>query len=202
MKTVAIVDYGVGNLKSVSNALAYVGQGAVITGDAAELERADAVILPGVGAFPDAAGKLRETGLDQALLAQAGRKPILGICLGMQLLFDWGEEGRRCDGLGLIGGSVERIQTEFKLPHIGWNSLTFPNASPLFRGLDEGTYVYFVHTYCGRAAREEAVIAVTQYGPPVTAAVARNGVYGCQFHPEKSGEAGLQILENFGDLIQ
>lgn len=201
MKTTAIVDYGVGNLKSVSNAMAYLGQQTLITGDPAELERADAIILPGVGAFPDAADRLRETGLDSVLRRQVGRKPILGICLGMQLLFDRGEEGRRCEGLGLVGGSVVRIQTEFKLPHIGWNSLSFPNPSPLFRGLDEGTYVYFVHTYCGCAARREDVIAETQYGPPVTAAVAHNGVYGCQFHPEKSGEAGLKILKNFGDLI-
>ena len=198
----AIVDYGVGNLKSVSNAMAYIGQKTLITGDAGELERADAVILPGVGAFPDAAEKLRQTGLDRAVLAQAGRKPILGICLGMQLLFEWGEEGERCEGLGLVSGSVERIQTSLKLPHIGWNSLAFPNPSPLFRGLDGGAYVYFVHSFCGHAKREEDVIARTEYGPPVTAAVARNGVYGCQFHPEKSGEAGLQILKNFGDLIQ
>ncbi len=202
MKTTAIVDYGVGNLKSVSNAMAYLGQQTLITGDPAELERADAIMLPGVGAFPDAAERLRETGLDGVLRRQAGRKPILGICLGMQLLFDWGEEGRHCEGLGLVEGSVARIQTDFKLPHIGWNSLSFPNPSPLFRGLDEGTYVYFVHTYCGRAAQREDVIAETQYGPTVTAAVAHNGVYGCQFHPEKSGEAGLQILKNFGELIQ
>lgn len=202
MKTVAIVDYGVGNLKSVSNALTFIGQNTLITGEAGEIERADAVLLPGVGAFPDAADKLREYGLDKAVLAQAGRKPILGICLGMQLLFDWGEEGKRCEGLGLVSGSVERILTGFKLPHIGWNSLSFPNSSPLFRGLDEGVYVYFVHSYCGHAARQEDVIAVTQYGPVVAAAVAHNGVYGCQFHPEKSGEAGLQILKNFGELIQ
>lgn len=202
MKTVAIVDYGVGNLKSVSNALAYVGQNALVTGEAGEIEGADAVLLPGVGAFPDAADKLREHGLDKAVLAQAGRKPILGICLGMQLLFDWGEEGRRRPGLGLIHGSVERIQTDLKLPHIGWNSLSFPNPSLLFRGLPEGAYVYFVHSYRGYAAGGEDVIAETQYGGPVTAAVAHNGVYGCQFHPEKSGEVGLQILKNFGELIQ
>ena len=200
MKYAAIVDYGVGNLKSVSNAMAYIGQRTLITGDAAELERADAVILPGVGAFPDAADKLRETGLDKVLLSQAGRKPILGICLGMQLLFDRGEEGRNCKGLELVGGSVELIQTEFKLPHIGWNSLEFQNGSPLFQGLDNGTYVYFVHSFCGYAAHEEDVIARTQYGPSIVAAVSHNGVYGCQFHPEKSGEAGLQILKNFGDL--
>lgn len=200
MSYTAIVDYGVGNLKSVANAMAYIGQETQITGDPAELERADAIILPGVGAFPDAADKLRQTRLDEAILKQAGHKPILGICLGMQLLFDRGEEGRSCEGLGLVGGCVERIQTEFKLPHIGWNSLTFQNNSPLFRGLDNGAYVYFVHSYCGCAQREEDVIARTQYGPPVVAAVSHNGVYGCQFHPEKSGETGLQILKNFGEL--
>lgn len=200
MNYTAIVDYGVGNLKSVVNAMNYVGRNTMVTGNAAELERADSIILPGVGAFPDAADKLRETGLDQTLLAQAGRKPILGICLGMQLLFDRGEEGRSCKGLGLVNGSVELIQTDFKLPHIGWNSLELQNGSPLFRGLDDGTYVYFVHSFCGYAAHEEDVIARTQYGPSVVAAVSHNGVYGCQFHPEKSGEAGLHILKNFGDL--
>ena len=202
MKYTAIVDYGVGNLKSVANAMAYLGQDTLVTGDAAELERADAIILPGVGAFPDAADKLRQTGLDKALLEQAGRKPILVICRGLQLLFDWGEEGRRCEGLGLVSGCVERIQTDLKLPHIGWNSLTFQNNSPLFRGLDDGAYVYFVHSYCGHAQREEDVIASTEYGPSVVAAVSHNGVYGCQFHPEKSGEVGLQILQNFGELNQ
>lgn len=200
MKYTAIVDYGVGNLKSVANAMAYIGKQTMVTGDAGELECADAIILPGVGAFPDAADKLRDTGLDQALLGQAGRKPILGICLGMQLLFDRGEEGRCCKGLGLVGGSVDKIQTDFKLPHIGWNSLTFQNNSPLFRGLDDGAYVYFVHSYCGYADQEADVIARTQYGPSVVAAVSHNGVYGCQFHPEKSGEVGLQILKNFGEL--
>lgn len=202
MGCTAIVDYGVGNLKSVSNAMAYVGQDTLITGEARELERADAVILPGVGAFPDAADKLRQTGLAQAVLAQVGRKPILGICLGMQLLFDWGEEGRVCEGLGLVSGSVKLIQTQYKLPHIGWNSLELQNGSPLFRGLDNGTYVYFVHSFCGCTAHEEDVIARTQYGPSVVAAVARGGVYGCQFHPEKSGEAGLLILKNFGEMTR
>lgn len=202
MKYAAVVDYGVGNLKSVTNAMAHIGLATLVTGDPAELERADAVILPGVGAFPDAAGKLKQTGLGPAVARQAGRKPILGICLGMQLLFDWGEEGKRCEGLRLVSGNVGRIQTEFKLPHIGWNSLTFQNSSPLFRGLDDGTYVYFVHSYCGYASDEKDVIARTQYGPSVVAAVAHGGVYGCQFHPEKSGEAGLQILKNFGELIQ
>ena len=202
MKYTAIVDYGVGNLKSMANAMAYIGQETLVTGKAEELEWADAIILPGVGAFPDAADKLRESGLDKVLLEQAGHKPILGICLGMQLLFEQGEEGKPCKGLGLVGGSVKRIQTGLKLPHIGWNSLSFSNDSPLFRGLEDGVYVYFVHSFCGQAAREEDVIARTQYGPSVVAAVSHNGVYGCQFHPEKSGEVGLQILKNFGDLIR
>ncbi len=196
----AVVDYGVGNLKSVTNAMHYLGLETRITGEAGELERAEAIILPGVGAFPDAAEKLRGTGLDRVLIAQAGKKPILGICLGMQLLFDRGEEGRDCKGLGLVGGNVGRIVTEYKLPHIGWNSLRLQNHSPLFAGLPEHSYVYFVHSFCGYAAGEEDVIARTEYGPSVVAAVAKNGVYGCQFHPEKSGEAGLQILRNFGGL--
>ena len=196
----AILDYDVGNLKSVTNAMRYLGFDTRITSDPAELERADAIILPGVGAFPDAAEKLRAPGLDKTLLAQAEKKPILGICLGMQLLFDRGEEIRPCAGLGLVHGSVRRLETDRKLPHIGWNSLAFQNHSPLFRGLDDGVYVYFVHTFCGVADRESDVIARTEYGPSVVAAVSCGNVYGCQFHPEKSGETGLVILKNFGEL--
>ena len=196
----AIVDYGVGNLRSVTNAMAYLGLETKVTGGAGELERADAIILPGVGAFPDAAEKLRGTGLDKTILAQAGKKPILGICLGMQLLFELGEEVRPCAGLGLVGGSVKRIETSHKLPHIGWNSLTFPNPSPRFAGGEEGSYVYFVHSFCAVASDPATVLARTDYGVPVTAAVGKGSVYGCQFHPEKSGEVGLQILKNFGGL--
>ena len=196
----AIVDYGVGNLKSIANALGYLGLSSEITGQPDGLERADALILPGVGAFPDAADKLRQTGLDKAVLAQAEKKPVLGICLGMQLLFDEGEEVRPCQGLGLVSGTVRKIATELKLPHIGWNNLTFPNPSPLFKGVEPGSYVYFVHTFCALPARPGDVLAVTDYGGPVTAAVGRGNVYGCQFHPEKSGETGLQILRNFGEL--
>ena len=196
----AIVDYGVGNLKSVTNAMKHLGLETRITGRAEELERADAIILPGVGAFPDAAERLRAPGLDKLLAEQAERKPILGICLGMQLLFDTGEEVRPCKGLGLVPGSVRKIATGRKLPHIGWNSLRFPSPSPLFAGLEEGCFVYFVHSFCAVADREGDVIAVTDYGVPVVAAVGRGNVYGCQFHPEKSGEVGLQILKNFGGL--
>ena len=201
MKSItAIVDYGVGNLKSVTNAMTYLGLSSIITSDPAELERSDAIVLPGVGAFPDAAEKLRAPGLDRVLAAQAARKPILGICLGMQLLFDEGEEVRPCRGLGLVPGRVKRIVTDRKLPHIGWNSLHFQNDAPIFRGLPEDAFVYFVHTFCGEAAREEDVIARTDYGASVVAAVRCGNVYGCQFHPEKSGEAGLLILKNFGEL--
>ena len=200
MGRIAIVDYGVGNLKSVTNAMDYLGLKTCITSDRKELELADAIILPGVGAFPDAADKLRSTGLDQVLLAQAEQKPILGICLGMQLLLDRGEEVRECAGLGLVPGCVRKIETSLKLPHIGWNSLSFPNPSPLFAGVEAGSYVYFVHSFCAVADDPATVIAQTDYGVPVTAAVQKGNVYGCQFHPEKSGEVGLQILRNFGGL--
>ena len=196
----AIVDYGVGNLRSIANAMDYLGLDTAVTADAGALERADAIILPGVGAFPDAAEKLRAAGLDRVLLAQAEKKPVLGICLGMQLLLDEGEEVRPCRGLGLVPGRVERIPTGLKLPHIGWNSLSLQNDAPLFRSLPQGAWVYFVHSYCAVPEREEDVIARTDYGASVVAAVRRGNVYGCQFHPEKSGEVGLQILKNFGEL--
>lgn len=196
----AIVDYGVGNLKSVSNAMDYLGKQTRITSSPRELELADAVILPGVGAFPDAADKLRGMGLDALLRELAGKKPMLGICLGMQLLFERGEEVRPCAGLGLVPGCVRRIETGRKLPHIGWNSLRFPNPSPLFHGVGEGAYVYFVHSFCGVADRPGQVAAVTDYGTQVVAAVQNGTVFGCQFHPEKSGEVGLTILKNFAEL--
>lgn len=200
MHMTAIVDYGVGNLKSVTNAMKYVGLDTQITNNPSVLERADAIILPGVGAFPDAAERLRNSGLDRELLDQSSKKPILGICLGMQLLFDTSEEIRDCAGLGLIEGGVKRIETDRKLPHIGWNRLTFQNDRSLFQGLDDGAFVYFVHTFCGIAAKEEDVSARTEYGSSIVAAVSHGNVYGCQFHPEKSGEVGLQILKNFGEL--
>ncbi len=197
---IAILDYDVGNLKSISNALSYLGFSCLITGEGREVETADALILPGVGAFPDAADKLKRTGLDEILRKQGEMKPILGICLGMQLLFQDSDEGRVCPGLDLIPGHVRRIPTSLKLPHIGWNSLTFTQNSPLFRHIDEHSAVYFVHSYAAAQVPPEALLAVTDYGVPVTAAVGRGNVYGCQFHPEKSGEVGLQILRNFGDL--
>ena len=196
----AIVDYGVGNLMSVSNAMHYLGFETKITSNATELELADSILLPGVGAFPDAADKLRGPGLDQVLIAESKKKPILGICLGMQLLLERGEEVRPCKGLGSVKGSVRKIDTALKLPHIGWNELHFQNDSPLFRGIDEGAYVYFVHSFCAVAADESQVIARTDYGASVVAAVQSGNVFGTQFHPEKSGEIGLAMLKNFGEM--
>ena len=196
----AIVDYGVGNLMSVSNAMHYLGFETKITSDAKELELADYILLPGVGAFPDAADKLRGPGLDQVLIAESKKKPILGICLGMQLLLERGEEVRPCEGLGFVKGSVRKIDTALKLPHIGWNELHFQNDSPLFRGIDEGAYVYFVHSFCAAAEDESQVIARTDYGASVVAAVQSGNVFGTQFHPEKSGEIGLAMLKNFGEM--
>ena len=194
------MDYGVGNLMSVSNAMHYLGFETKITSDAKELELADSILLPGVGAFPDAADKLRGPGLDQVLIAESQKKPILGICLGMQLLLERGEEVRPCEGLGFVKGSVRKINTALKLPHIGWNELHFQNDSPLFRGIDEGAYVYFVHSFCAVAEDESQVIARTDYGASVVAAVQNGNVFGTQFHPEKSGEIGLAMLKNFGEL--
>lgn len=202
MSYIAVVDYGVGNLKSVSNAFAYLGIETKITGDPDELELAQAIVLPGVGAFPDAADKLRATGLDQSVVKQGRKKPVLGICLGMQLLLDRGEEVRPCPGLGVIKGVCARIPTEEKLPHIGWNSLTFPNRFPLFEGVDEGSYVYFVHSFSAQHTDPDQVSAVSQYGVPVIAAVQNGNFFGCQFHPEKSGETGLAILQNFAGLTR
>ena len=196
----AIVDYGVGNLMSVSNAMHYLGFETKITSDAKELELADSILLPGVGAFPDAADKLRGPGLDQVLIAESKKKPILGICLGMQLLLERGEEVRPCEGLGFVKGSVRKINTALKLPHIGWNELHFQNDSPLFHGIDEGAYVYFVHSFCAVAEDESQVIARTDYGASVVAAVQNGNVFGTQFHPEKSGEIGLAMLKNFGEM--
>ena len=196
-----VLDYGIGNIGSILNMIKKVGaQGAAVR-TAEELSRCDRLILPGVGRFDAGMALLCRSGMRRALdRAVAQGVPLLGICLGMQLLFDVGEEVRECGGLGLVHGSVRRIKTDRKLPHIGWNSLSLQNHSPLFRGLEEGAWVYFVHSFCGVAEHETDVIARTEYGPSLVAAVSHGNVYGCQFHPEKSGEAGLQILRNFGGL--
>jgi glutamine amidotransferase len=202
MGYIAVIDYGVGNLMSVNNAMEYLGFSTKVTADAKELERADGIILPGVGAFPDAAERLQQSGLMDVLRKESQHKPMLGICLGMQLLFQQGTEVRPAQGLGLVPGTVELIQTPYKLPHIGWNSLKYPNPSPLFAGLPEDIYVYFVHSYWGKAADPANVIATTDYGTTVTAAVQNGLVFGTQFHPEKSGDIGLAMLKNFGGLTK
>ncbi|MBQ8319690.1 MAG: imidazole glycerol phosphate synthase subunit HisH [Clostridia bacterium] len=201
---VAIVDYGVGNLFSLVSSLRALGVDAVVSGDKETLIRAEKIILPGVGAFGDAAEKLFSSGLAETLQAEAKKgKPLLGICLGMQLLFDRSYEYGEHKGLGLIEGSIrpieEVIPSSLKIPHIGWNALHFKGNSPIFKYLKEGDYVYFVHSYYG-AGCEKSVIATAEYGAFLTAAVQNGNVYGCQFHPEKSGEVGLKILKAFCEL--
>lgn len=201
---VAIVDYGVGNLFSLKSSLTAIGADVVVTSDAEVLAKADQIILPGVGAFADAARKLRESGLDSVLreLAASG-KPLMGICLGMQMLFEKSYEYGEHEGLGLIPGSVKPIAdvipADYKIPHIGWNALHFRRENPLFTYIHEGDCVYFVHSYYA-ADCDDAVIATAEYGPELTAAVTRGNVYGCQFHPEKSGAVGLAILRAFIEL--
>ncbi|MBQ7320705.1 MAG: imidazole glycerol phosphate synthase subunit HisH [Clostridia bacterium] len=199
---IAVVDYGVGNLFSLRSSLETIGADVIVTGDADELRRADKIILPGVGAFEDAAAKLRESGLDEVLRAEAAAgKPIMGICLGMQMLFEKSLEYGEHKGLGLIRGTVRPIADvipgDLKIPHIGWNALHFgAEKHGLFRYLQEGDCVYFVHSYYA-ADCEESVIATAEYGAELTAAVANGNVCGCQFHPEKSGDVGLNILRAF-----
>ena len=201
---IAIIDYGVGNLFSLRSSLAAVGAQAVVTGDPAVICGADKLILPGVGAFADAAELLRRSGLDRVVCDEArSGKPLLGICLGMQLLLEESLEYGRHPGLGLIPGTVAPIRdvipASYKVPHIGWNALHFPKdrpVHPLFSRIQEGDCVYFVHSYYG-AHCSDSVIATAEYGPELTAAVARDNVMGVQFHPEKSGAVGLAILAAF-----
>ncbi|MBQ3370282.1 MAG: imidazole glycerol phosphate synthase subunit HisH [Mogibacterium sp.] len=201
---IAIIDYGVGNLFSLKSSLKEIGAEAVVTSDEKVIAEADRIILPGVGAFEDAARKLRESGMADVVKREAAAgKPMMGICLGMQLMFDVGYEYGKHEGLGLISGSVrpiaDVIPADYKIPHIGWNLLKFKGESPLFKYIKEGDYVYFVHSYYA-AECDESVIAVTEYGTDLTAAVANGNVYGCQFHPEKSGEVGMKILKAFVEL--
>ena len=203
---IAIIDYGVGNLFSLCSSLKSIGAEAVVTPDPAVIRAADRVILPGVGAFADAAEKLRATGLDQVLLEEAARgKKIMGICLGMQMLFEESHEYGIHKGLGLIPGRVVPmagyIPEGLKIPHIGWNPLIIKGESkhPLLKYVNEGDCVYFVHSYFATDCTE-SVIATAEYGKELTAAVAKDNVMGCQFHPEKSGRVGLSILKAFCEL--
>ena len=197
---VAIIDYDAGNIKSVEKALHYLGEEAVITRDRDTILGADRVILPGVGAFGDAMEKLRTYELDkviQEVIAQ--NTPFLGICLGLQLLFESSEESEGVEGLGILKGKVVRLpeESDLKIPHIGWNSLKYPNPGRLFTGIAEDSYVYFVHSYYLQAKDPSIVTATTEYGTLIHASVEQGNVFACQFHPEKSSEVGMQILKNF-----
>ena len=197
---VAIIDYDAGNIKSVEKAIDYLGEEAVITRDRDTILGADRVILPGVGAFGDAMDKLRTYGLDKVIQEVVGQNtPFLGICLGLQLLFESSEESEGVEGLGILKGKVVRLpeESDLKIPHIGWNSLKYPNSGRLFTGIAEDSYVYFVHSYYLQAKDPSIVTATTEYGTLIHASVEQGNVFACQFHPEKSSEVGMQILKNF-----
>ena len=200
---IAIIDYGVGNLFSLSSSLKCIGAESVITADPEVIRKADRVILPGVGAFGDAINKLRETGLDKIVIEQAeAGKPLMGICLGMQLLFEKGYEYGVHEGLGLLNGDVVSMEgvipAELNIPHMGWNRLDICSENTLLRNTKEGDCVYFVHSYYATNC-DDSVIATAEYGAKLTAAVQNGNVMGCQFHPEKSGNVGLDILRAFNE---
>jgi len=199
---IAIVDYGAGNIFSVKNALDYLGLESRLVSDKDSIKNADAVILPGVGAFPSAMKMLENSGLVETIKEEAVKKPFLGICLGMQLIFEKGYEFKECDGLGLIKGSVRKMESEdLIIPHMGWNKLEKLNYCKLLKNIGDNEYVYFVHSYKAECDDKD-ISAYCEYGGRVPALV-HDGkyVYGAQFHPEKSGETGLKILKNFGGLI-
>ncbi len=198
---IAIIDYGVGNLFSLQSSFKAIGAEAVVTKDKTVIENADKLILPGVGAFEDAAGKLRESGLGDVLKNEVQKgKTVMGICLGMQLLFDKSYEFGVHEGLGLIPGNIvpfaDKIDKSFQIPQIGWNELKIYDGSTIFKNINNGDFVYFVHSYYAECDKKY-VLATSDYGMEFTAAVGRDNVFGCQFHPEKSGEVGLNILRGF-----
>ena len=201
---IAIIDYGVGNLFSLSSSFKALGFDTVVTGDEKVIRQADKLILPGVGAFEDAIAKLRDSGLDKVIIDEVSKgKKILGICLGMQMLFEKSYEYGVHIGLGLLKGEVipmeNSIPKDLKIPHIGWNVLKFNGSSPLFKYIKDGDHVYFVHSFYADNCKN-SVIATTEYGKELTAAVAKDNIFGCQFHPEKSGEVGLAILKAFCEM--
>lgn len=200
---IAILDYDAGNIKSVEKALTFLGEERVVTRDASTILRADKVILPGVGAFGEAMNRLQAYGLVEPVRRVVAQgTPFLGICLGLQLLFESSEESPGVQGLGLLKGQIRRIPATpgCKVPHMGWNSLKLRPQSRLFRGIEDGAYVYFVHSYYLEAKEEAVVAATTDYGTHIHAAVERENLFACQFHPEKSGSVGLKILKNFAAL--
>lgn len=200
---VAVIDYDAGNIKSVQKALEHLGGQVSVTRDRDEILAADRVILPGVGNFGDAMAKINSFGLDAVIREAAERKtPFLGICLGLQLLFEESEESPGVKGLGLLPGKIIRIPKAegLKVPQIGWNALKYPSEGQLFQGVAEGSYVYFVHSYYLQAQEKDIVKATVEYGVSVEASVEKENIFACQFHPEKSSDAGLQILKNFLEI--
>ena len=200
---IAIIDYDAGNLKSVEKALQSIGEDTIVSRDREEILRADKVILPGVGAFGDAMSKLRQYGLDEVIRdVTAKGTPFLGICLGLQLLFERSDETPGVEGLGILKGEILRIPDKegLKIPHMGWNSLKFQNNGRLFKGIPEDSYVYFVHSYYLKAKDDRIVKATTEYGTHIHASVEQDNIFACQFHPEKSSTVGLKILENFAGI--
>ena len=197
---IAIIDYDAGNIRSVEKALQFLGEEPVVTRDRDVILSAEKVILPGVGAFGDAMGKLRGYGLENVILDTVEKgTPFLGICLGLQLLFERSDESEGVTGLGVLPGEIVRIPDRegLKVPHIGWNSLEYPSRGTLFQGIPEGSYVYFVHSYYLKAREESIVKATTEYSVTIHASVEKDNVYACQFHPEKSSQIGMKILQNF-----
>ena len=201
---IAIIDYGVGNIFSLASSFQYIGAEAILSSDPAEIKAADRIVLPGVGAFGDAARKLKESGMEAVVLEEAAAgKPLLGICLGMQLLFEKSFEYGEHKGLGLLKGQVVpmegSIPEKLKIPHIGWNALDFKRPHKLFERIKNGDFVYFVHSFYAEDC-DDSLIATAEYGRPLTAAVAKGNVMGCQFHPEKSGDVGMEILRAFCEV--
>ena len=199
---IAIVDYGVGNLKSVQNALKSLNIPSIISSDKDEIAKGTSLILPGVGAFPDAMKNLKDMGLDIVIktVAKEG-KPILGICLGMQLLFEESDEIEKCNGLGLLKGNIKKLEGSIKIPHMGWNDLFFETYTPILKAVVEHSYVYFVHSYYAQVGEEDIVNAFSMYEKKIPAIVSKGNIFGLQFHPEKSGETGMKLLLNFGRMM-
>lgn len=200
---ISIIDYGMGNLRSVQKALESIGEEAIITSDKEQISKSEGIILPGVGAFPDAMENLKRSGLDEALKDVVNKnKPVLGICLGMQLLFSEGDEVRICDGLGFLQGKVKKLYGDVKIPHMGWNSLKIEKNCPILDGIDKDSYVYFVHSFYAEMENKENLNATSNYGIDVPAIVSDKNLFGVQFHPEKSGDVGIQMLKNFAKLTR
>ncbi|MBV7274456.1 imidazole glycerol phosphate synthase subunit HisH [Clostridiaceae bacterium UIB06] len=202
-KKIAIVDYGMGNLRSVEKALEFIGAKAKITEDAEEIMNSSGIVLPGVGAFPDAMENIKKSGFDKVMKeAVKNGTPLMGICLGMQLLFEESDEVRETEGLGFIKGKIKKFEVDLKIPHMGWNDLIMDKSCEILKDVKEGSYVYFVHSFYAQIEEEGVLNAHSFYGVDTPAVVSKENVFGLQFHPEKSGEPGMQMLRNFWELVK